>query len=175
MKKLNIKVILLSCSVTALLLFGGWFSVQFLGQAKPIQNYVDEHEGMKIEELNVEQKNINVEISFENKPDFGVLYVDFQTFLTKIGKGKVIQLNIQQEQGEYHPWWLEHSPQLIEALHAKNYTRMEQIIKEWQIEGKLLEGKILMNSKYLFIYLQPPNEEAIHLVFPLQSIAEGGI
>jgi hypothetical protein len=175
MKKINAKILILSFAVTAVVLFGGWFGVQYLGSEKPITDWVTAHEGIDIEELVIDQRKIYVEIDFQNDKEFGLTYLQFKHFLTQVGNGKEIIIEVRPEFGQHHPWWLNHSAGIIEFIKNKEYTNIEERINQWTEEGILKDGKMQMNSEYIFIYLQPVESKPIYLIFPIHAQQGGGL
>lgn len=173
MKKFNNKVILLSFTVTAIVLFGSWFSIQYFGSEKPITDWITEKEGIEIEELIIEQKNIYIEVAFDNEKDFGLTYLELERYLTQVAKGKEIKIVISPEYGQYHSWWLEHSAGIIEAIDNKQYTTIKDTVNKWRDEELIRDGHISMNNQYIFIYLEPVDLLPIYLVLPIQS-KQGG-
>lgn len=175
MKKINAKIMILSFAVTAVVLFGGWFGVQYLGSEKPITDWVAAHDGIDIEELVIDQQKIYVEIDFQNDKEFGLTYLQFKHFLTQIGKGKDINIVVRPEFGQHHPWWLDHSAGILEFIKNKEYTKIEEQINQWMEDGNLKDGKMQMNSEYVFIYLQPVESPPIYLIFPIREQQGGGL
>lgn len=169
MKKLNSKIIFLSFIITSILLFGGWFGAQFFGQEKPIRDWISEQEGLELKDLKIEQDAIFVELSFHNGESFGLSYIQLVKELNQLAKGKEIRIGIDTEQSEYHPWWLAHSAPVIEALKNDQYPLIEQIIMDWKAAGLLREGKSMMNSHYVLLYLEPSEGDEIYLSFTLQQ------
>lgn len=173
MKKFNHKVILLSFTVTAIVLFGSWFSIQYFGSEKPITDWITAKEGIEIEELIIEQKNIYIEVVFDNKKDFGLTYLELQHYLKQEAKGKVVTIVISPEYGQFHSWWLEHSAGIIEAIENKQYTTIKDIVNQWRDEKLIRDGHISMNNQYIFVYLEPNDLLPIYLIFPIHS-QQGG-
>lgn len=165
---------LLSFMVTAIILFGSWFVLQFFGQEKPITDWIEKEKGVHLNHIEVTQQRIDIELSFEDKQDFGLKFVEFKQVVDKVAKDKLVKITIQPEQSEYHPWWLENSAPILEALKRGQYTEITRLINHWQKEGKLSSGYAVMNSEYLFIYLKPTGKDDIYLVFPVKEIVTGG-
>jgi hypothetical protein len=174
MKKLNIKTLLLSFAISAVVLFGGWFAMKFIEQQKPITDWVANEKGVKIEELQINHNMIDVQVSFDNKKEFGLFMVKFKQFLETIAEGKQLKLEINPEQSELNPWWLENSAPIIETLYAQEYSQLKGIVEGWKEEGLVKEGNVSMNSQYIFIYLEPTNGKPIYLFLSLDEKMEGG-
>lgn len=175
MKKFNHKVILLSFTVTAIVLFGSWFSIQYFGSEKPITDWIAAKEGIEIEELIIDQKNIYIEVAFDNQKDFGLAYLELKRYLTQMAKGKEVTVVISPEYGQYHSWWLEHSAGIIEAVDNKQYTAIQEIVNQWMEEELIRDGNISMNNQNIFIYLEPLDSVPIYLIFPIHSQQGGGL
>jgi hypothetical protein len=175
MKKFNLKIIILSFAVTATVLFGGWFSMQYFGSEKPITDWVTANEGIEIEELDVDQQQIYAEIAFHNEKNFGLTYLQFKHFLTQVAKGKEVQLVISPNFGQHHAWWLDHSAGIIEFIKNKEYTKIGERIDQWMEEGKIKDGNMQMNNDYIFIYLEPVNTTPIYLIFSVDLQQGGGL
>lgn len=173
MKNLNKKVIFLSFAITALILFGGWFGIQFLGTEKPITDYLNKQESIEVIDLVVDQRKVDIVIQFDAEKDFAKDYVELRQFLTESAKGKEINLQIDPNQSENHPWWLDHSSVILESLYDQKYTKIEETIHFWIESGTLSEGKLSMNSNKVFIYLKPLDQEGIYLIFPV-PVEKGG-
>lgn len=173
MSKLNKKIILLSFAITTLLLFGGWFTIQFFGTEKPIMDYLAQHETIEIIDLKIEHGNLDLEIRFIDEPEFAVHYVEVSQYLQQLRGLRHVQITIDPEQSEHHPWWLTHSASILEHLHAKKYTQIEKTINSWQSSGIVSAGTLAMNSNYLYIYLEPVGYEPVYLLFPV--LVEKGV
>lgn len=169
LKKLNTKLIFLSCLITTFVLFGGWFGTQFFGQEKPIRDWIAKQEGITINDLRLEQEAIFLDITFTNKELFAQSYIETMTNLKKLSKGKEIMIQISSEQGENHPFWLKHSAPIMEALATKHFTQVDQVLSEWQTKGIIKQGKSMMNSQYLFVYLELLDGEQVYVAFSLES------
>jgi hypothetical protein len=175
MKKFNHKVILLSFTVTAIVLFGSWFSIQYFGSEKPITDWIAAKEGIEVEDLTIDQQNIYIEVAFDNQKDFGLTYLELQRFLTQMAKGKKVTIAVSPEFGQYHSWWLKNSAGIIEAIENKHYTGIQEIVNQWMDEGLIRDGNISMNDRYIFIYLEPMDPGPIYLIFPIHPQQGGGL
>lgn len=173
MNKLNKKVIFLSFAITAIVLFGGWFAIQFLGTEKPIIDFLEEKETVEIIDLKVDQRKLDLVIRYENDPHFAQRHMEINDFLKEVAGLKEIRLQIDPSQSEHHPWWLNQSASILEHLYAQQYTQIETIIQDWIASGVLSEGNLSMNSEAIFIYLKPKDEEPVYLYFPVAA-SKGG-
>lgn len=175
MRKLNKKVIFLSFAITAIVLFGGWFGIQFLGTEKPIIEYLEEKETIEIIDLKVDQRKLDLVIRYEDDPYFAQSYMEISKFLQEVAGLKEIHLQIDPKQSEHHPWWLNHSASILENLYAQKYTKIEEIIQDWINTGLLIEGNLSMNSDAIFIYLKPTDEDPVYLYFPVETSKGGSL
>lgn len=173
MNNVNIKMILLSCVLTAVVLFGGWFTFQFFNTDKPIQEWIDAREGMEIVEIDSTQSGLDIEIRFDDHRHFGQDYLAFVNFLNKTASSKDVRLNIAPAQGEHHPFWLEHSPQFLELLHQHKYAQLDTIMSSLIDSGQIVDGQIGMTSERVFIYIQLDANDEVYMTLPLIT-KEGG-
>lgn len=171
MKKMNKKILLLSFVISFVLLFGGWFTYQYYGAEKPIQDKIAELEGVQLVQLAVDQNKAELTLHFEDQPQFGADLLEIDHFFE--ASKKEAHLSISKEQGENHPWWLQHSAEITEAIHQKEYSRIQSILDGWEEAGLITEGNVMMNQKHLFIYVQPVLDSAskekpeIYIYLPL--------
>ncbi|GAA0360271.1 hypothetical protein GCM10008968_14970 [Bacillus horti] len=127
---------------------------------------VTELEQTELLELYTDQKRVSLTVGFENNPSFGKDILKIYDFVRGFNPEKEVQLNIALSQGENHPWWLEHSAQITEAVHQKQYSELSGILEEWQEQGLISEGNVRMNQNHLFIYVKPVNDSEVYIYIP---------
>ncbi len=178
MKKLKLPIIILSFVVTAVILFGGFFTWQHVGLEKPLLQWADEQENIRIEALNIQQNKVWMEVSFTDK-SFATSYIQLVQFLNTHAQGKVHVIQLMPEQSEYHQWWLSHSSEILEVLQKGSYTQVNDILSRWKKQDIIADGYLKMNQEYLFIYIEPVQDEGIdpapvYLVYQISEL-KGGV
>ncbi|MDQ0337616.1 hypothetical protein J2S00_000386 [Caldalkalibacillus uzonensis] len=165
MQQLKWKTVLLSCLLTALVLFGGWFIYQYLNTEKPIQAWFEHKQGIELVHMENSRGLTEVTVRFHDPKQFYRLYAELDRFLQGMGQPYVIA--IAREQGEYHPLWLKHSAEFAEAIHHRQFSAIEQHIEELKAQQEVEDGYVLVTSQGVFIYLAPSSAEEVYLHFPL--------
>jgi hypothetical protein len=166
-KKLNKKIILLSCLITAVVLFGGWFLLSFFNTEKPIQDWAAEEQGMEIVNIRTAQDRLEVSIRFENHPDFGIVYASFDQFLQQTLMDRNPSIQLDAEQGELHPFWLEHSAPFLELIQAGSFNELNDEMNRLLETDEVNEGEVYMNSEHVFLYFAVEDGDEIYIVMPM--------
>lgn len=160
MKNLNYKIIVLSCSLTAVLLFGGWFLMQYLNTERPIQDWIEERDGIEMISLENGQDSLRVNVRFVDHEVFGQDYLAFHEYLKKTAGAKEVHIHIAPEQGENHPFWLEQSFSFVELIRHEQFTQLKGHIEKLEQDGLIVSGNAMMNSDLVFIYLLLPEDQS---------------
>jgi hypothetical protein len=167
--KMNKKIILFSLVLSSCLLFGGWFMLQYFGAEKPIQNAVDKFENVELEEYSVDQQTLGITLRFEEHPQFATDILQLTHDLKRAHPKKEIRLEVAENQGVNHPWWLQHAAEITEVIHQKEYSKLKPIIEGWEQQGLIEQGNVLMNHEQLFIYVQLVADEDIYIYLTLDD------
>lgn len=167
MKNINLKVVLLSFVITASVLFGSWFAMQFFQLERPITDWFSQNEKLELTDVKVIQNKVHLWVRFNDHEDFATDLLDLQTYVQQLTKDKELFLHFEEKQSEQHPWWLKHSANILQFLADKQYAEIDQLLSDWQDSGVIKSAHFVMNSKYIFIYIKPSAEQdAVYLMFP---------
>jgi hypothetical protein len=170
MKRLNMKVLLLSSCVSIVLLFGGWFIYQYAAVDKPLNEWLEAQDGLEVVDLVVNQDTIHVQVLFQDPLQFVATYHQLQNRLQQIYQERTIVIRTVPEQSEWNEWWGVHAAPIFEAIHHKRYTQIEEILAKWYADESISAYRFSMNLDEILIYLQPPNEEEIYVILPLNGL-----
>lgn len=173
MKQLNIKMVLLSCILTAVVLFGGWFAIQFLNTEKPILDWVEAREGMEIVDIKSDRESLQVEVRFANQSDFGQDVLQFYNYLEDTRPGKQIDILIAAEQGEYHAFWLENASAFLEILNQGHLTQFDAVMQRLKTDDRIDDGRVMMTTEHIFLYFDLADDEEVYIILPA-GLNQGG-
>jgi hypothetical protein len=169
---LNWKKVLLSCILTILILFGGWFLYDYFNMDKPIHAWFDEHQSVELMEINDKGQATEVVVRFHDKNSFYKDYYDLVFFLNQLGDD--YQIAIDPEQGMFHPFWKEHSMVIAEAVESGDYDQIKRYIDQLKESKVIHDGYAVVTQDGLFLYIDPARGEDLYLQFPT-SLGEGGV
>ncbi|WP_202079961.1 hypothetical protein [Caldalkalibacillus salinus] len=174
MQNWNKKSVLLSMLVTTFILFGGFYLYQFYGMEKPLMDWADEKEGVTIQNVDQGGEQVVVTVQFEDRPDFGHVYLDLQSYLQQQHPGKGVEVKVDVTQSNQHPWWLTHSPSFIEAIQHQRYTELQDTIKQGLSAGDYHEADLNMNEAFIFLYFELHDGEEVYIAYPLTEMGNEG-
>lgn len=169
MKRLNLKVVLLSSCVSTVLLFGGWFIYQYTTVDQPLYEWLETQDGLDVADLHVSQDSVQVQVKFQDPQQFVALYYQFKEKLELVYQDKQIEMNIVPEQNEWNEWWGAHAAPIFEAVTNRQYTQVEEILSTWQAEEVISDFHFSMNQEEMFIYLHPVVEDGIYVILPINE------
>lgn len=171
MQNINWKIVLLSCILSAFLLFGGWFLYAYFQQDRPIYFWFEQHQTVELVELNEGKNGIDVVVRFHDPDRFDQDYHNLSRFLNQLTDK--YQIVIVPEQSIFHPFWRKHGTQFVQFIEQKEYGHLNRYIDQLKNSQEIVDGYATITEEGILIYIDVADQDDVYLRFPI-SLWRGG-
>lgn len=169
------KIIIISCLVTLILLFGGFWGYQELMVKRPVESMIEEQPEIKLRKMNVYPSDIEIQLEII-RPDQKVFTRHVPDLLNRIkekNKGRSLHVKWEDRPNEKLLMaWDQMIFGIREGIETQKYTEIPETIKKWAEQYRLGYG-IKMNQDSVYILLYDGNHYLAR-VLPLDSLKKGG-
>ncbi|WP_410768401.1 hypothetical protein [Fontibacillus sp. BL9] len=152
--KLRVGPIVASVAVSALLLFGGWFAYKQWAVESPFEHKVNQMEGVKSVQTDINQKQALVKLDLEPGTDFGSLVRQIEADGSKWIGGRELKLVVEDRASqELNELWEEALFPIAQAMENKEYTGITDALDKLQQNDSGLSAKAEMDDRNVYITL----------------------
>lgn len=152
--KLRIVPIVTSVAVSAILLFGGWYTYQQWGVESPFQETVEKYEGVKQVDLEIKPEQVNVKLKLENGTDLAQIVRDMKKDGKKWIGDRELQVVVEDQATEkLNDVWEEVLFSVAQAMENKQYTEITTALDALQEEHANVTANTDMDDTNVYITL----------------------
>jgi hypothetical protein len=171
----NKKIIFISCLVTLVLLFGGFWGYQELLVKRPVVSMIEKQTGMMLRNIDVYPSDIEIELEM-NRPD--------QKVFTRKAPDLIRRIQEKNKHRSLHVKWKDRPNEKLlvawdqmifgirEGLETQKYTEIPETIGKWADKYDLGYG-VKMNEDAVYILLYD-GDHYLTRVMHVKSAQKGG-
>lgn len=150
--KLRLTPVLISCAVTSLVLFGGWFIYNSVAMKDPVIELVESFDGVRDVAVDIHQNSVSVKLGLNQGADVRAIVDGLRN------EGKDIignrQLDIQIDDltsPELDVWWSQVLFEVAEAMETRTYGAIPGILESHRLPGMTVQTSI--DDTYVYVSL----------------------
>jgi hypothetical protein len=152
--KLRLLPILLSLTISAILLFGGWFAYQSVAMESPLSSIASMTPGVKLVDAHFSSEDVVMEIKLEPGTSLREVYSRIQTEGSALIGKKELKLKVLNESTpKMDQWWSSALFDVAQAMETKQYTQIPKTLQARSVESDGLKVATEMDDKYVYIAL----------------------
>lgn len=160
-KWINITIISL---LTTVLLFGGWLLYQSYSIEKPLNESLTEINGVKVEEMKINQKEIQLLLTLENIDNFYSTYKDIENAVEPYQGSRNLSVSFTNEGNEFlNDAWSKSYFYIAEAIAQNQYSLIPQAMDSLKVNYKLDQVGYSMDEDNIYIDLHQ-GDSSLYLV-----------
>jgi hypothetical protein len=167
--KLRLIPILLSVSISATVLFGGWFAYQSFAMENPLSEIVSHTPGVQLVQTHISNQNASIDIKLQPGTSLREVYSHISKEGTSIIGAKVLKLKVINESTpQMEQWWSSALFDVAQAMETKQYTQIPKKLQERATSSNDLKVSTEMDDKYVYIALTD-GEKSKYMMLPRTS------
>ncbi|AWB44973.1 hypothetical protein DCC85_12585 [Paenibacillus sp. CAA11] len=152
--KLRIFPIVATVAVTAVLLFGGWFTYRQMALQGPLEKLVKNYKGVKEAQLDITQSTVGLKLDLKPGTDLKGL-VDY---INKDGKSllgnRSLKLDVEDHSSPaLDKWWGNAMFPIAEAMENRNYTQIPETLSKLVKTNSSIQATAEMDDQNVYIAL----------------------
>lgn len=158
--------------VSLLFLFGGWYLYQNLSIKSPINEAVSSIDGIKVAELDIDKKNVNLSLNLYSIDNFQSTYNLVEDTVAPYLKNRTLNIDIVNKGNENLSLaWSESYFYIAEAIEKREYSLIPKAIDTMQQEYNLDRAGYTMDATKIYIDLHQ-DETSLYIVIPRENDIE---
>jgi hypothetical protein len=164
--KLRLLPLILSVSISATVLFGGWFAYQSVAMENPLSDIVSHTPGVQLVQTHISNEDAIVELKLQPGTSLREVYSNIQTKGANLIGNKELQLKVVNETTpKMEQWWSSALFDVAQAMETKQYTQIPKTLQERATSSNELKVSTEMDDKYVFIALTD-GEKSKYIMLP---------
>ncbi len=168
-KWLNVIIIM---SVSLIILFGGWFLYQENNIKNPILDNLRNIDGIKVDDLVLNTKEIKLDLSFVQIDDLQITYNKILDELEPYTNNREIKININSNSSdEMITIWNDSYFYIAEAIVQKKYSLIPETMEMIKRDYFLEKAVCTMDDNYIYIDLHQ-GDSSLYVVIPTDQYME---
>lgn len=158
--------------VSLFLLFGGWYLYQNISIKNPINEAVSSIKGIKVTDLEINKKSVNLSINLYDIDNFQVTYELIEETISPFLNNRSLNIEIINDgNDELNLVWSKSYFYIAEAIDKKEYSLIPQAIDKMKQEYNLDQASYTMDETNIYIDLHQ-NDAALYFVIPRELKTE---
>lgn len=158
--------------VSLLILFGGWYLYQNISVKNPINEAVSSIDGVKVVDLAIDKKNVNLSINLYDVDNLQITYELIEEYVAPYLQNRSLNIEIVNNGNESLNFaWNESYFYIAEAIDKKEYSLIPQTIDNMQKKYNLDQVGYTMDETNIYIDLHSA-DTALYIVIPREQRAE---
>jgi hypothetical protein len=152
--KLRIFPIVATVVVTALLLFGGWYTYRQMALQNPLEKIVKQYNGVNTAHLDINRDTVTLKLDLKPGTDIRDLVQHVKDQGGSAVNGKKIDVEVKDHSNaSLDKWWSEALFPIAEAMENKKYTEITSTLNKMKAEIPGLKATAEMDDTNVYISL----------------------
>ncbi|MDF2961776.1 MAG: hypothetical protein K0S39_3511 [Paenibacillus sp.] len=174
--KLRLLPVIISVSISAVVLFGGWFVYQSVAMENPLTNVVESTPGVELVHTRITNTDTELELKLQPGTSLREVYGRIQKEgSSAIGKRELKLKIVNESSPEMEKWWSSALFDVAQAMETKQYTQIPKTLQARASSFNNLKVATEMDEKYVYItmsdgdkskYIMLPRTPAVMGVWP---------
>lgn len=172
LKGIKWSIVIIVMSVSLILLFAGWFLYQENNIKEPIINNVNKVNGVTVDEIIVNTKVIELNLSLQHIEDLQVTYKEILNVIEPHVNNRELKININSNPSdEIIDAWNSSYFYIAEAIKQNKYSLVPETIDNLKQDYSLDYANCTMDEKNIYINLQKSNS-SFYIAIPIADNME---
>ncbi|MFD1178769.1 hypothetical protein ACFQ3W_21060 [Paenibacillus puldeungensis] len=152
--KLRIGPILMSVTITAVVLFGGWFIYREWAIQSPLEKIVNKYEGVNHVQLNITPDEMGLKLELKPGTDIGGLVRQIEKDGEKLIGDRKLKLEVEDHSSpQLDKLWQESMFSIAQAMENKQYTEITNALKQMELAHKSVKATAVMDDDNVYVTL----------------------
>jgi hypothetical protein len=171
--KLRFLPIVLSVTISATLLFGGWFAYQSVAMENPLSSIVSHTPGVQLVQTRISSEDAVIELRLDSGTSLREVYNRIEKEGSSLIGKKELKLKVMNDSTpKMEQWWSSALFDVAQAMETKQYTQIPKTLQARALESDGLKVATEMDDKFVYISLTD-GEKSKYLMLPRTSAKMG--
>lgn len=171
--KLRLLPLLVSVTISATLLFGGWFAYQSFAMENPLSAIVSSTPGVEHVQTRISSEAALIELKLASGTSLREVYNRIQNEGSGLIGKKELKLKVTNESTpRMDQWWSSALFDVAQAMETKQYTQIPKTLQARALDSEGLKVATEMDDKYVYISLTD-GDKSKYLMLPRTSAKMG--
>ncbi|MFD0680873.1 MULTISPECIES: hypothetical protein [unclassified Paenibacillus] len=152
--KLRLLPVIISVSISAVVLFGGWFVYQSVAMENPLKEVVESTPGVQLMHTHITNTATELELKLQAGTSLREVYSRIQNDGgSALGKRELKLKVVNDSSPKLEQWWSSALFDVAQAMETKRYAQIPKTLQERAAASDSLKVSTEMDDKFVYITL----------------------
>jgi hypothetical protein len=152
--KLRLLPVILSVSISAVVLFGGWFVYQSVAMENPLANVINNMPGVQLVNTNISNSRTELELKLQPGTNLREVYSRLQKEgSAALGKRELKIKVVNDSTPQIDAWWSSALFDVAQFMETKQYAQIPKVLQARAESAGNLKVTTEMDERYVYIAL----------------------
>lgn len=167
--KLRLLPVVISVSISAVVLFGGWFVYQSVAMENPLNEVITSTPGVELVNTHISNNSTELELKLQPGTSLREVYSRIETEgASAIGKRELKLKVVNESSPQMEQWWSSALFDVAQAMETKQYTQIPQTLQARAASSEHMKVATEMDDKFVYITLSD-GDKSKYIMMPRVS------